>query len=199
MTRQRRCATLGLTPGQVQVAAANRWPLRLDPRIAPNQIINQHVDIPVPICSNERTLQVTAPWLQALHQHPYHNSCGVRVVRTKDGESHVRFDLNAYTLNGAGFLHGGVLYGLMDVACFAAAVPLLSPDQQIVTHDIHCSILAPVTAAAETVDIYAHVIRRGRSLIFLRAEACVAGDDESPRTIALCTLTKSIVSGRIAR
>ena len=141
---------------------------------------------------------MTAPWLQALHQHPFHRSSGLQILETGDGNARLRFELNAFTLNGAGFLHGGILYGLMDVACFVAAAPLLSPDQQIVTHDIHCSILAPVTEAAETVHIDAHVIRKGRSLIFLRAEAGVMADDIF-RPIALCTLTKSIVTGRVAR
>ena len=135
----------------------------------------------------------------SLAEHPFHASCGLRVERYSDGKGRVSFALNETTLNSAGLLHGGVLYGLMDVACFVAAFTTLEPGQQIVTHDIHCSILAPISGDNQSAWIDAEVERRGRTLIFVRATCWSTMPDGQDKKIGLCTLTKSIVENRFAK
>ena len=84
-------------------------------------------------------------------------------------------------------LHGGVVYTLLDVASFLALLPHLSDDEHAVTHDLTVSLLRPVVAD-ERVDVTGTVLRRGRGVAFMRAEAAV---DE--QVVAAAQVTKSIV------
>ena len=47
-------------------------------------------------------------------------TAGDAVLEQGDGKSLVRYELNDFTLNAGGLLHGGVLYALMDVGAFVA-------------------------------------------------------------------------------
>ena len=141
------------------------------------------------------TPEVLAQFNQVIAAHPYHQACKLEVVDQRPGAATSRFQMNEFTLNSAGFLHGGVLYGLLDVTAFLAAVGTLTAGEQIVTHDFHCSILSPVNGSYDAT-IKATVERQGKSMIFIRCEAWAQHAGGERKKIALATVTKSIVSGR---
>ena len=75
----------------------------------------------------------------------------------------------------------------MDVATFLALLPSLPDEEHAVTHDLTVSLIRPVTAG-ERVDLTGTVLRRGRSVAFMRAEATVDGE-----VVAAAQVTKSVV------
>ena len=91
------------------------------------------------------------------------------------------------TLNPVGLLHAGVIYSLMDVACFLALIQQLEDDEHAVTHDLTVSLLRPVSPG-KRVDITGTVLRRGRQVAFMRADATVDG-----QVVAAAQVTKSVV------
>jgi acyl-coenzyme A thioesterase PaaI-like protein len=66
----------------------------------------------------------------------------------------------------------------------------LSDDEHAVTHDLSVSLLRPV-AADKRVDVRGTVLRRGRAVAFIRAEATVDGE-----VVAAAQVTKSVVGLR---
>jgi uncharacterized protein (TIGR00369 family) len=97
------------------------------------------------------------------------------------------FPVGPSAQNQAGVLRGGVVTTLLDTACYLALLPSLSDDQHAVTHDLTVSLLRPV-AADQRVDVVGTVLRRGRAVAFLRAEATVDGV-----VVAAAQVTKSVV------
>ena len=104
-----------------------------------------------------------------------------------DPSAGVWFPVAGPSQNQAALLHGGVVYTFLDVASYLALLPLLSDDEHAVTHDVAVSLLRPV-AAGKRVDIAGTVLRRGRAVAFMRAEATV--DRE---VVAAGQVTKSVV------
>lgn len=91
-------------------------------------------------------------------------------------------------LNNADVLHGGIVTALLDVASYLAILPALAPGENAVTHDVTASLIRSVPRDAH-VHMAGTVVRRGRTLAFLRAEARV--DDA---VVATAQVTKSIVA-----
>lgn len=97
------------------------------------------------------------------------------------------FPVGPSAQNQAAVLHGGVVTTLLDTACYLALLPQLSDEEHAVTHDLTVSLLRPV-AAGRRVDITGTVLRRGRAVAFMRAEATVDGE-----VVAAAQVTKSVV------
>ncbi|MBN1092227.1 PaaI family thioesterase [Blastococcus sp. TML/M2B] len=104
-----------------------------------------------------------------------------------DPSAGIWFPVDGPAQNQVGVLHGGVIYTLMDVAGFLALLPSLSDEEHAVTHDLTVSLMRPV-AAGKRVDLTGTVLRRGRAVAFLRAEATVDGE-----VVAAAQVTKSVV------
>src|SRR4051812_7856844 len=104
-----------------------------------------------------------------------------------DPAAGVWFPVEPPAQNQAAVLHGGVVTTLLDTTCYLALLPHLSDTEHAVTHDLTVSLLRPV-AAGKRVDITGTVLRRGRAVAFLRAEATVGGD-----VVAAAQVTKSVV------
>lgn len=124
--------------------------------------------------------------------HPLHRACELELVSAVDGRSEVRFPVNDFTTNPQGALHGGIVYALMDVACFFAAASRLPPEQHAVTIETHSSVLR-AASRDEQVVIRAHVDRLGRTLAAMRAEAYAINAQQQERLIATGSVTKAIV------
>jgi len=124
--------------------------------------------------------------------HPLHRACELELVSAVDGRSEVRFPVNDFTTNPQGALHGGIVYALMDVACFFAAASRLPPEQHAVTIETHSSVLR-AASQGEQVVIRAHVDRLGRTLAAMRAEAYAINAQQQERLIATGSVTKAIV------
>ncbi|MFN3712299.1 MAG: PaaI family thioesterase [Alcanivoracaceae bacterium] len=127
--------------------------------------------------------------------HPFHRACELALDHSADGRAEIRFAVNAFTANPQGALHGGILYAMMDVACFFAVVPLLESDQHPVSVEVHTSVLR-AALQGDTVIIRSWVDRLGRTLAAMRCDALVKEADGSERLIGTGNVTKSILTGR---
>lgn len=105
---------------------------------------------------------------------PLHRFLGIELLDPAAPAAGIAFRAGEPTLNNAGVLHGGVVTALLDVACYLALLPELADGENAVTHDVAASLMRPVARDAR-VEVTGAVVRRGRSIAFLRAEARVDG------------------------
>jgi uncharacterized protein (TIGR00369 family) len=129
----------------------------------------------------------TAARVEAVLDIPLNRFLGVRLRDPADPAAGLWFPVGASAQNQAGVLHGGVVTTLLDTASYLALLPRLSDTEHAVTHDQTVSLLRPVAADAR-VDVTATVLRRGRAVAFMRAEAVVDGE-----LVATAQVTKSVV------
>jgi uncharacterized protein (TIGR00369 family) len=128
--------------------------------------------------------------VQAVLDIPLHRFLGMQLRDPAEPSAGIWFPVDRPAQNQAEVLHGGVVYTLLDVASFLALLPHLGEDEHAVTHDLSVSLLRPVAAGAR-VDVTGTVLRRGRAVAFMRAEATVEGV-----VVAAAQVTKSIVQLR---
>jgi uncharacterized protein (TIGR00369 family) len=129
----------------------------------------------------------TAARVAAVLDIPLNRFLGVRLRDPADPAAGLWFPVGASAQNQAGVLHGGVVTTLLDTASYLALLPRLADTEHAVTHDQTVSLLRPVAADAR-VDVTATVLRRGRAVAFMRAEAVVDGE-----LVATAQVTKSVV------
>ena len=129
----------------------------------------------------------TAARVDAVLDIPLNRFLGVRLRDPADPAAGLWFPVGPSAQNQAGVLHGGVVTTLLDTASYLALLPRLSDTEHAVTHDQTVSLLRPVAADAR-VDVTATVLRRGRAVAFMRAEAVVDGE-----LVATAQVTKSVV------
>jgi uncharacterized protein (TIGR00369 family) len=129
----------------------------------------------------------TATRVQAVLDIPLNRFLGMELRNPADPAAGVWFPVGRSAQNQAAVLHGGVVTTLLDTACYLALLPQLSDDEHAVTHDLTVSLIRPVAADAR-VDVVGSVVRRGRAVAFLRAEATVDGE-----VVAAAQVTKSVV------
>ncbi len=130
---------------------------------------------------------VLAARVQAVLDIPLHRFLGMQLRDPADPSAGIWFPVAEPAQNQAAVLHGGVVYTLLDVAGFLALLPSLDDGEHAVTHDLSVSLLRPV-GAGKRVDLTGSVLRRGRAVAFLRAEASVDGV-----VVAAAQVTKSVV------
>jgi uncharacterized protein (TIGR00369 family) len=122
--------------------------------------------------------------------HPFHRFAGLSLRRQEPGKAIARFNVEGNALTMGGSLHAGVLYGMMDATSFLALVTVLKPEEMAATHDIHVSLMRPVSKGEE-VELRAEVIRRGVNIAFIRCDAWrLAATGE--QLVATATVTKSL-------
>lgn len=119
---------------------------------------------------------------------PLHRFLGVALLDDQDPSAGICFPVEPPAQNNVGVLHGGVVTALLDVASYLALLPHLGAEENAVTHDLAVSLLRPV-AAGSRVEVSGTVLRRGRAVAFLRAEARVDG-----RVVAAAQVTKTLVA-----
>lgn len=124
--------------------------------------------------------------------HPLHRACGLTLVRAENGESEVGIELNDFTLNPEGALHGGMLYTFFDVASFLAVLTLLDADRHAVSIETHTSVLR-AAFRGDRVRLRSRVERLGRRLASMRAEAHAIKPDGGEKLLATGSVTKAIV------
>jgi uncharacterized protein (TIGR00369 family) len=130
---------------------------------------------------------VLAARVHAVLDIPLHRFLGMQLRDPARPSAGIWFPVGEPAQNQAGVLHGGVIYTLMDVASFLALLPSLSDEEHAVTHDLAVSLIRPV-AAGKRVDLTGTVVRRGRAVAFMRAEATVDGE-----VVAAAQVTKSVI------
>ena len=129
----------------------------------------------------------TAARVQGVLDIPLNRFLGMQLRDPADPSAGVWFPVGPSAQNQAAVLHGGVVTTLLDTASYLALLPRLSDAEHAVTHDLTVSLLRPV-AAEQRVDVTATVLRRGRAVAFMRAEATVGGE-----LVAAAQVTKSVV------
>ena len=132
---------------------------------------------------------------KAVLEQPLHHACELDLVSAAQGHAEIRFRVNEFTGNPQGALHGGILYAMLDVACFFAVVPELPEGQHPVSVEVHTSVLR-AALSGETVRVRSWVDRPGRTLAAMRAEAFAVNAQGEQRLIATGNVTKAILTGR---
>ena len=130
---------------------------------------------------------VPAARVQAVLDIPLHRFVGVGLLDPDDPPAGIWFPVGPSAQNQVRLLHGGVVTALLDVASYLALLPHLADDEHAVTHDQAVSLLRPVGADSR-VELVGTVLRRGRAVAFLRADATVDG-----RLVATAQVTKTVV------
>jgi len=128
--------------------------------------------------------------LRGILEVPLHRFLGVALLDEADPCAGICLQVGENAHNNVGILHGGVVAALLDVASYLALLPLLGPGESAVTHDATVSLLRGV-ATGRRVELRGTVLRRGRTLAFLRADATVDGE-----LVATAQLTKSVLQPR---
>jgi uncharacterized protein (TIGR00369 family) len=124
--------------------------------------------------------------------HPFHQACGLQLLSAADGEAEIAIDMNEFTVNPEGSLHGGIVYAFVDVACFFAAVSQLDGHQHPVSIETSFSLLR-AAGTGDRVTIQGQVDRLGRTLASMRAEVH-ADNGDGVRLIATGNVTKAILA-----
>lgn len=125
--------------------------------------------------------------LAAMGSYPLHHRLGFELVEASDGTATGKATAHPDVLNAAGVLHGGVLYAVMDVTAFCAAVTVLPPGTNAATHDIHVQVLRATPPGAE-LRLEATVRKVGKRILFVDVEALRDGT-----VVALARVTKSLI------
>src|SRR5207248_10580473 len=102
-------------------------------------------------------------------------------ARVADG---LQMTVGPPSLNAAGVLHGGAINTLLDVAAYLAVVPLLSPEEEALTHGFSASYLASASPG-HAITARGELLRRTRRLAFVSSR--VRSETE---VIALASVTK---------
>ena len=127
------------------------------------------------------------PRIAAVLDIPLHRFLGVELLDPQMPAAGIAFSVGDAAVNNAEVLHGGIVTALLDVACYLALVPDLGPGENAVTHDVSASLMRSVPRDAR-VQVVGEVVRRGRSIVFLRAQATVDGT-----VVAAGQVTKTMV------
>ena len=125
--------------------------------------------------------------VQGVLDIPLHRFLSVTLLDPQDPAAGIVFPVDEAAQNQVGVLHGGVVTTLLDVASYLALLPDLGEGEHAVTHDLSAQLLRPVRAGSR-VEVRGTVLRRGRAVAFLRAEAVADG-----RIVAAAQVTKTLV------
>ena len=126
-------------------------------------------------------------FLPFVTDHPLHRYMGVERIAAADGQASTEVLVRADLVTPAGMFHGGVVYTVCDMVCFAALLSRLQPGETAATHDIHVTVMK-AARLGERVLFTGRVLKHGRTLAFMEAEAH-CGDT----LLARATVTKSIL------
>jgi len=133
-------------------------------------------------------MPIDARRVQGVLDIPLHRFLSVTLLHPQDASAGIAFPVDTPAQNQVGLLHGGVVTTLLDVAAYLALLPELGEDEHAVTHDLSAQLLRPVPGGRR-VEVRGTVLRRGRAVAFLRAEAIADG-----RIVAAASVTKTVVS-----
>ncbi|MBP7670416.1 MAG: PaaI family thioesterase [Ferrovibrio sp.] len=105
---------------------------------------------------------------------PFHLWAGLTLLELSPGLCRLSFPASGDVLVVGGYVHGGILNGLLEPAAYGALITGLNESDHAVTVDIHVQHLRSIQQGAE-VELTGRVVRRARALAFLEAEARVEG------------------------
>lgn len=123
----------------------------------------------------------------AMLAQPLHQQMGLTDIDAADGHSQFEITVTDATVNLSGYLHGGVVYTLCDVAGFSALFSKIGPGLTAATHDLHVSVMK-AAKRGDTLRFTGELLRMGRSIAVMRSDVW-RGDER----IATATVTKSLL------
>jgi len=119
-----------------------------------------------------------------LYDGTYLEFLGFRLATWKEGFARLEMPVRAEHRNSVGYLHGGVVASLLDIAGAVAGSYDVSSEFVSVTINLNCSFMAPHKAA--TVVAEGELIRTTNTLFFTQARLY---DPENKRLCATATGT----------
>lgn len=119
-----------------------------------------------------------------LYEGTYLEFLGFRLVAWKDGYTKIEMPVRAEHRNTVGYLHGGVIASMLDIAGAVAGSYGVSEQFVSITINLNCNYMAPHTA--ETAITEGELIRTTSSLFFAQAKLF---DPEGNRLCATATGT----------
>jgi uncharacterized protein (TIGR00369 family) len=119
-----------------------------------------------------------------LYEGTYLEFLGFRLTEWKEGFARLEMPVRPEHRNTVGFLHGGVIASLLDIAGAVSGSYGTSDKFVSVTVNLNCNYLSPLRA--ETVIVEGELIRANKSLFFAQARLL---DPEQKRLCATATGT----------
>ena len=118
---------------------------------------------------------------------PFQRFVNLKISEREPGYSTLEMESSENVMNATGFVHGGVIYAMLDVAAYVALLPLMNDDQNAVTHDIFVNVIRP--SPKDRTIIFKGIVRKvGKRLAFCDSEAYCDGE-----LVATGRITKSII------
>lgn len=117
---------------------------------------------------------------------PLHRFLDLAPIDAEDPALGVAFTVAEASAAPGGYLHGGAVTMALDVACFFSLIPTLGEGEMAATVDSSVQLISIVPLGAR-VELRGELIRRGRTMAFLRSVATVEGT-----TVATGQFTKAI-------
>lgn len=117
---------------------------------------------------------------------PFHRFADLRLIDLGPDEARIGFRATKALLTPGGYLHGGIMAGLLEPVTLLASVMHLSANEMPVTIDEHVQHLRAVRADAEVV-VVGRMLRRSKRLLFCESEALVHGE-----RMSVARMTKAI-------
>jgi uncharacterized protein (TIGR00369 family) len=119
----------------------------------------------------------------------YMATLGAELVHVAAGEVDIAVSFSEGLTQQDGFLHAGVVAGVVDSACGYAALTTMSPDAEVLTVEFKINLLAP--AAGERLLARGRVLRAGRTLTVCRGDAFTI---DHGRETHVATLTTTMIA-----
>jgi uncharacterized protein (TIGR00369 family) len=118
---------------------------------------------------------------------------GAEMTRVAPGEVSIDLPFDPELTQQHGFLHGGAIASVLDVACGFAASTLMPAEAGVLTIEFKINFLAP--GAGERFRFTGRVRRTGRTVTFVDGDAIAVADGRA-RTVATMQATMMTVQGR---
>ena len=123
------------------------------------------------------TEQETRDFLRRRHEG-FTSYCGIAIDTAADGCCRAHIDIEPRHRNPRGFVHGGLMSTLMDVAAGSAAITACEPPRMMVTQSAEVHYLRPAAGGRLTAD--ARTVKAGRSVAFVQVDVT----DEQGKLVA---------------
>lgn len=118
---------------------------------------------------------------------------GFNELEFSSGKSELSLVVDAKGTSSHNKMHAGVIYMLCEVACYTAVLHDLDEEEMATTVDSHFNFLRPVIPG-EKLEVRGRLLRRGKNIAFMEAEAFVRG-----KQVARATITKAIITTHYPR
>jgi len=116
---------------------------------------------------------------------------GIELVSFGEGWCEMKVQVRPDLEQQHGFIHAGVLMTLADHTCGVAAATLIEQGRDVITVENKISFLRP--ASGSEISCRAHVLRAGKTLIFVEAEVMTMRNNE-PAIAAKASSTLAVIS-----